>query len=91
MKDVQSDLDIHHAVLYILPSWRNGAVSNYHAPYFLKDALDQQTTIGWQLFFEGWIAREWEQIQQAYYIMIKSRRAGKRRLVFIINKLWQSA
>jgi hypothetical protein len=60
-------------------------------PFFLREAIDQQKSMGWNLMLEGLMAAEWELVQQAYYMFIMSRRTGKHWLVSIIKKLWQVA
>ncbi len=91
MDSVDTDPDISKAILHYLNSWRSNSSSDYNVPFWLRDTIKQQADIGWNLFLEGWIAKEWELVQQAYYQLIQSRRTGKRWLISIIKKLWQVA
>jgi hypothetical protein len=91
MDSVDTDPDISDAILHYLNSWRLDLDSSYVPPFFLREAIDQQKSMGWNLMLEGWMAAEWELVQQAYYTFLKSRRTGKRWLISIIKKLWQVA
>ncbi len=91
MDEMDTDPDISMAILHSLKTWHSNTNIGYEVPFFLQDATDEQTIIGWNLFLEQWIAIEWEMIQQAYYNLIKSWRMGKRWLISIIKKLCQAA
>ncbi len=56
---VDTDPDISDAILHYL-----------NPPFFLREAIDQQKSMGWNLMLEGWMAAEWELVQQAYYTFI---------------------
>mgnify|MGYP003519673277 CR=1 FL=1 len=57
----------------------------------LQDALHAQDAIGWDNFFEGCIAKEWEQVQDAHYKWCRSRKSGRRWTIALIQKLWDVA
>ena len=50
-----------------------------------------QAEIGWKNFLFGFVALEWQQSQQEYYLSISSRRTGKRWVSALIRKLWDIA
>jgi hypothetical protein len=54
----------------------------------LQQALNVQDDIGWENFFEGCIAQEWEAIQSTHYQWCKSRKSSRRWTVSLIQKLW---
>ena len=91
MESVDTDPDISATIIAFLHSWRSDSYLNYNPPFCIRDAIQQQSDIGWNLVLEGWLAKEWELVQQAYYNLIKSRRSGKRWTISIIKKLWQVA
>jgi hypothetical protein len=45
--------------------------------------------IGWSNFLEGWIAIEWETMQQEFYTFNHSRRTGRKWLVMLLQRIWQ--
>jgi hypothetical protein len=50
-----------------------------------------QDAIGWDNFFEGCIAKDWEQAQAAYYKWCRSRKSARRWTTALIQKLWNVA
>jgi hypothetical protein len=54
----------------------------------VRQACKVQDVIGWGPFLEGWIATEWEVIQQECYNHIESRRTGKKWSAGLIKQLW---
>ncbi len=60
------DPDLQDAILIHLDSWRTGQDIQHFSPFHLQDAIQLQDRIGWQPFFEGWIALECEAIQHAF-------------------------
>ena len=50
-----------------------------------------QEHIGWNKVLEGWLAKDWREIQQRYYQLIRSRKTGKRWVTALIQKLWEIA
>ena len=53
--------------------------------------MQNQEAIGWQAFFEGYLACDWAATQQTYYDWVGSRRTGRRWATEIIKKLWNIA
>ena len=88
MLESQTDPDIQEAVIHSLNQWRYPSRSASPIPSSLKVSMDQQNDIGWQSFLEGWIAMDWECVQQEYYDFLKSRKTGKRWIIALIKKLW---
>jgi len=85
--------ELCEAVCTHLQAWRAGRQTPRARFNFLglDGAIDRQETIGWQLFFEGFLAKEWVETQQAYYRWVGSRKTGKRWAVAIVKKLWDIA
>jgi hypothetical protein len=54
-------------------------------------ALAAQDSNGWDNFFEGRLAQDWEQAQTAHYKWCRSRKSGRRWTIAIIQKLWDIA
>ena len=72
-----------------LSSWRYGttySVIPSNCPG-LKRTVEQQEKLGWRCFLEGFPAKGWAEIQEAYYGRKGSRRSGKRWLVAVLKKL----
>jgi hypothetical protein len=90
LNSVNTDPDITTSILWNLNKWRD-PISAGAPPTILDDIAEQQDDIGWLNFFEGKLAMAWEETQQQYYILIKSRRTGKRWAISLIKKLWQIA
>jgi hypothetical protein len=91
MSQVQTDPDVQHAILSHLQSWRENNGEPLPTNFLLDEAVSSQERLGWQRFFEGWIAVEWSSAQQAYYTLMKSCRTGKRWVISLIKKLWDVA
>ncbi len=82
------------AICAHLSAWRVGAQSpsSHHSQFLgLPAAIDAQSEIGWQALLEGCLAIEWAAVQQSYYIWISSRRTGRRWILLLIWKLWDTA
>jgi hypothetical protein len=90
MTSVQTDPDIQDAIINYLDSWRNDTTPPNPPPH-IDDLLQAQTTLGWRMFFKGWIPVSWEETQQAYYNLVRSRRTGRRWTISLIKKLWDVA
>jgi hypothetical protein len=58
----------------------------------LQDTIQSQDAIAWDNFFEGCIAKDWEQAQDAYYKWCNSRKSAWRWTTTLsIQKLWNVA
>jgi hypothetical protein len=44
--------------------------------------------MGWGIFFEGWMNVAWEEAQQNYCSLLKSRHNSKMWAISLIKKLW---
>jgi hypothetical protein len=51
----------------------------------LQDAIQSQDAIGWDNFFEGCLAKDWEQAQDAYYKWYRSRKSARRWTIALIR------
>jgi hypothetical protein len=87
MESCQTDPLLHQDVISYLKSWRSGSnlTLNYESTFSLQHHL------GCNLFFQGFVTQDWEQIQDSFYNCIKSRRTGYRWLVAFIKKMWNIA
>ena len=58
-----------------------------------EDTIQSQDAIGWDNdFFEGCIAKDWEQeAQDVYYKWCRSRKSARRWTTALIQKLWNVA
>jgi hypothetical protein len=91
MASVQTDPDIIDTLIDHLLLWRQGKTTTPEGQESILHALDIQNDLGWHSILEGWLALEWDIVQQEYYTSIRSRRTGFRWLVLLIRKLWQIA
>jgi hypothetical protein len=41
----------------------------------LQELITQQDELGWEMFLEGTIAKEWQSVQATYYLFIHSRKS----------------
>ena len=57
----------------------------------LQHAIQHQDAIGCDNFFEGRIAKDWEQAQDAYYKWCRSRKSARRWSTALIQQLWNVA
>jgi hypothetical protein len=57
----------------------------------VQAAIDIQNDIGWENFFEGCVAKEWEHTQIVYYYWCQSKKSGRRWTTALIQKLWDVA
>ena len=62
--------------------------SQSHCTPDLAATIQAQDTIGWQSFFEGFLATEWELLLDRYFDSINSRRSGRRWCAGLIHQLW---
>jgi hypothetical protein len=88
---VQTDPDVQDAIIAYLNGWRYNSTPQYSLPHDIYELVQHQSTMGWRTFFEGWIPIAWEETQQAYYNLIKSRWTGRRWTICLIKKLWDIA
>jgi hypothetical protein len=93
METVQTDPAIQSAILANLTQCLTRLPSSpiHETSPVIQAAIHIQNDIGWENFFEGCIAKEWEQIQIAYYEWCRSRQSGRRWTTALIQKLWDVA
>jgi hypothetical protein len=70
--------------------WREGSLLQPIDGQQYRKLLELQETIGARQFFEGWMHKEWEILQQQYYVNTNSHRSSKWWTIAFITKLWQS-
>jgi hypothetical protein len=60
-------------------------------PKEARFAFELQSDISWDLLLEGWVAYEWEIIQQEYLTAMRSRKTGMKWVEGLIRQLWKIA
>jgi hypothetical protein len=83
--------DIIAAILERIRAWRTCTPSRLRTSHCTPDlaaTIQAQDTIGWQSFFEGFLATEWELLLDRYFDSINSRRSGRRWCAGLIHQLW---
>jgi hypothetical protein len=88
---LDTDPTLKFLILSYLRGWRSGEGIVCDAPRRFQLLLQEQQLVGWARFFEGWVVKSWGILQQQYYGVIRSRRTGRRWLVAILQKLWNTA
>jgi hypothetical protein len=72
-----------------LQEWRTGQPSTWTSEVpWVKGVLEQQKTLGWRNFFEGFLAREWRAALDAFLLRIGSPKSSKRWLSQLVRKQW---
>jgi hypothetical protein len=89
LASVQTDPDITSALCNGLQTWRLGQAFQVPPNHHLYCATLQQGDIGWGNLLEGWIAIEWETMQQEFYTYNHSRRTGRKWSVMLLQRIWQ--
>jgi hypothetical protein len=69
---------LQRAILHCLCLWhKQREIDSQHFPVHIRQAIQNQSTIGWQDFLEGLLAMDWQRIQQQSYVRKRSRKTGK--------------
>jgi hypothetical protein len=84
---------VENAIYDHLRAWRTGRpvsrdLSRENTPR--GAAIRAQSSLGWYNFLDGFIAREWRQMQHLYYEATKSRRSSLRWTSLLIRQCWVS-
>jgi hypothetical protein len=89
METAQTDPDIQYAIITHLTQCLNSSpqIPIIETSPKVQAAIDIQTDIGWENFFEGCVAKEWEHIQIIYYEWCQSKKSGRRWTTALIQKL----
>jgi hypothetical protein len=64
LRNANTDPTVTHVVIQYLTGWRLGINPVYESPACFQDAIRNQDQIGWHRLIEGWIAKDWAEIQQ---------------------------
>ena len=83
--------DIMAATLECIRAWRTATPSRLRVEHCTPDlaaTITAQDSIGWQSFFEGFLAIEWELLLDRHFDSINSRRSGRRWCAGLIHQLW---
>jgi hypothetical protein len=91
LRKLNTDPTIRHIIILYLTGWQTGEDILYNPPRALEAAVQEQNQIGWNQFFEGWLSSQWVIAQQHYSSVTKSNKTGRRWVIAIIQKLWDTA
>jgi len=86
-----TDPDLQALLLLLLDNWRFDRTLSADLPPYLKDLAQKQALLSGNRLLEGWLRPDWQWYQQRYYCRIWSKRNGRRWLVAVIQKLWDTA
>jgi hypothetical protein len=82
---------LRSAILNRLTAWQQSdptASPSYTWPG-VNDLIRKQTSVGWRVFLEGGLLKEWASKQQDYYDWLDKKNTGKRWTTTLIKKLWE--
>jgi len=91
LRKLETDPTLMHILLSYLRAWWSGEGITYVAPREFQLLVQEQSSIGWGRFFEGWFSMHWASLQQKYYCIIRSQCSGRIWAIAIIQKLWNMA
>jgi hypothetical protein len=93
METAQTDPDIQYAIITHLTQCLNSSpqIPIIETSPKVQAVIDTQNDIGWEKFFEGCMAKEWEHLQIIYYEWCRSKKSGHRWTTALIQKLWDVA
>ena len=76
MRHTGTAVDVNQAIIQGLDSWYNGSLppDTEGCTAALRQAVDQQSNIGWRALLEGCPAVGWAEVQQSYYRTFGSKR-----------------
>lgn len=83
----QTDPTLRHQILLTLRSWKRGAIDPLRYDKF-EQLWNEQATIGWDRFLNGFISKRWLTTQQMFYDRTQSKRTGRRWVSSLIQKIW---
>ena len=83
----QTDPTLRQQILLTLKSWKRGDVDNQQS-IRLRPLWDDQNTIGWDRFMNGFVSMHWARTQQLFYDRMKSKRTGRRWVTSLIQRVW---
>jgi hypothetical protein len=89
--ELDTDPDLQALLLLLLDNWRFDRTLSADLPPYLKDLAQKQALLSGNRLLEGWLRPDWQWYQQRYYCRIWSKRNGRRWLVAVIQKLWDTA
>ncbi len=87
---LETDPDLQLLLLALLDNWRFGTILSTSLPPYLCLLLQAQQRVGGHRLLEGWLVPEWGSLQQRFYTRIGSKQTGKRWLIAVIRKLWDT-
>jgi hypothetical protein len=88
--ELETDPDLQLLLLALLDNWRFGTTLSTSLPPYLCLLLQAQQRVGGHRLLEGWLVPEWGSLQQRFYTRIGSKQTGKRWLIAVIRKLWDT-
>jgi len=87
LDEQHTDPSLSNILLTYLHCWRE-SLPFPEASNRLHDLVQNQSDIGWDGPFYGWMSQHWANIQQEFFNSICSRRTGQRWLISVIKKMW---
>jgi hypothetical protein len=68
---------LQRAILHCLRRWhKQREIDVQRFPTHIRQAIHNQSIVGWQDFLEGLLAVDWQRIQQQSYVRKRSRKTG---------------
>ena len=89
MDDIKTAPLIQDALLTVLNCWitDDGIPTDFTAD--IQGALDKQLALGWDQFFRGRIAIQWQQMQSAHFEALQLRQTGQKWASLLIMAVWE--
>jgi hypothetical protein len=79
---------IQRAILHCLRRWHKGRqIDMPRFPESIQQAINHQSTIGWQDFLEGLMAKQWQVLQAQHYASKRSRKTSKKWATGVITQV----
>jgi hypothetical protein len=86
-------MDVTQAITQGLDAWYNDTLplDTEGSTEVIRNAVNQQTRIGWKNLLEGCPALAWAEVQQAFFRTFGNKRTGRRWVAALVQKLAETA
>jgi len=88
MKEAGMDLLLITLLISQLQAWYNNAPLSTNTIPLIDQ---QQSVIGWDRLVDGWLSKAWQEHQEQYWGLGRTRRSSKWWTTELIKKLWNVA
>ncbi len=89
LRTIKTGKDIRRTILAHVREWMNGnGPARRPIPQHLRDAVHEQTTLGWDQFMKGRIATSWVPLQSTEFVGRQLRNTGKSWAAALIVAIW---